>query len=269
MRQTFASFLSRFTSIFVFILFGIFVLTPITTFAGNGRSCWACNWYPIITIGAGGISSSKLARSQSFQIVNPIVDSFYYYTPNQGTQTNGILDGFIGFEWRLGTKAGLMLQGGLGYDQAASFTVKGSLIQGADVGSEDKFTYQYNVILRQLLLEGKLLASFASYYHPYLFAGVGAAFDSASNFSTNVPYYLTLTRAYSSNNSTEFSYSVGFGIDMDLDAIFRIGIGYRFADYGNISLGKAVIDTTPVSGTLSQSNVYTNEILAQLTCNLS
>jgi hypothetical protein len=39
----------------------------------------------------------------------------------------------------------------------------------------------------------------------------------------------------------------------------------KFADFGQVKLGNASIDTTSVSGTLSQTHLYASEILAQLT----
>ena len=45
----------------------------------------------------------------------------------------------------------------------------------------------------------------------------------------------------------------------------RLGVGYRFASLGKAQLGSALIDVTPVAGTFSQSHLYTNEALVQLT----
>lgn len=269
MQTFFAPIKTRFCYplLFLILSYVLLFLSPIAYAAP--RSCWACNWSPVLAVGAGYLSTSKLAQSQSFPIVNPITDEFFNYTPNQSSLTNGIADIFLGIEWRLGSCDQWALQLGLGYDQAASFTVKGSLVQGADVPSEDTFSYQYNVTLRQLLVEGKFLFTVATWYHPYLFGGIGAAFNSASGFSTTVPPFLTFTRNYASNTNTVFSYAVGFGLDYDIDAVFRIGVGYRFSDFGKVSLGSATIDTTSVSGTLSQSHIYTNEVLAQITCNFS
>lgn len=225
-----------------------------------GYSCWR----PVIALGAGYLSPTNLGVSQNFPIQNPVTDSFYDYAPNHAAETNGLVDGFIGVEWGL-TQSGALLQLGLGYNQAAEFTVKGTLTQGADVHSQAVFRYSYDVTLMQLLLEGKLLMTIAEIYHPYLFGGAGLSFVKGSSYSTSVPPFLTFTRMYANNTNTNFSYSVGAGLDIELDSTFRIGVGYRFSDYGSLKLGNAVIDTTQVSGTLSQSHIYTNEILAQVT----
>lgn len=229
------------------------------------RPCATACWRPVIAIGAGVINATQLGESQYFPIENTVTDSFYRYSPNNSQKTQGIGDAFLGIEWGLGqTSAALQL--GIGYAQTLSpMTVKGTLVQGADVASQSTFQYQYDVTIRQLLLEGKLLGTIACYYHPYIFAGAGSAFNRTSSFSTTVPPFLTFTRQYTSNTATTFTYAVGFGVDMDIDQVFRIGIGYRYSEFGKLDLGNANIDGTPVSGTLTQSNIYTNEVLMQIT----
>jgi hypothetical protein len=52
---------------------------------------------------------------------------------------------------------------------------------------------------------------------------------------------------------------------VDFPCNSRIGIGYRFTDLGKVHLGRGVIDTTQIPGTLQQSHFYNHEILVQLT----
>jgi len=58
---------------------------------------------------------------------------------------------------------------------------------------------------------------------------------------------------------------VGTGVDVDIIDHLRLGLGYRFTDFGAADLGNASYNGAPVSGTLTQSNLYANEFLAQLT----
>ncbi|MEO7049215.1 MAG: outer membrane beta-barrel protein [Ferruginibacter sp.] len=157
------------------------------------------------------------------------------------------------------------MQTGLGYDQASNFEAKGSLAQGADAQSEDQYSYHYSVLARQVLVEGKLLYRFRERYFPYFLLGLGTAFNKASSYGTNVPPFSTFTRQYQNNTQTSFSYAIGLGVDVDVINHLRLGIGYRFADFGQVQLGKSTIDTTSVGGTLTQTHLYANEILAQLT----
>lgn len=220
-------------------------------------------WRSVIAIGGGAYFTSNTGESQTFPIQDPDTDEFYEYAPTHNSQTAGLYNAFVGVEWRL--LPNWLLQTGFDYNQTSSLYTNGVVTQGADVQSEDIYNYHYNIVTRQLLLAGKLLYTLKQRYHPYVLVGLGAAFNQASNYSTNVPPFLTFTRMYQDNNNTSFSYAAGVGVDVDLTDNLRFGIGYRYADLGQVKLGAANIDVNSVSGTLSQSNLYANQLLAQLT----
>jgi opacity protein-like surface antigen len=250
-----------------FSAIAILVITPYS-FA-QGKESWISSCYntslchTVASIGGGIAIASNVGRSQTFPIVNPVTDEFFIYTANRPTQTVGAFDGFLGTEWTFHPKWALQL--GLGFNQAWNFRAKGSLLQGADTQSADQYSYHYDILTRQLLIESKLLYLYKQHYHPYVLLGLGAAFNKATDYGTNVPPFLTFTRQYQNNTQTSFTYNVGAGIDVDILDHLRLGLGYRFADFGQIKLGNASIDKTSVSGTLSQTHLYASEILAQLT----
>jgi opacity protein-like surface antigen len=220
-------------------------------------------WRAVVSVGAGAALSSDVGKSKTFPIVNPVTDEFYVYSANTRNQTVSVFDSFVGAEWAFHPNWSLQL--GLGYNQAWNIDAKGSLLQGADSQSADQYSYHYSVLTRQLLAESKLLYRFRERYRPYALLGLGAAFNDASDYGTNVPPFSSFTRQYQNNTQTSFSYVLGLGVDVDVTNHLRLGIGYRFADFGQVKLGKSTIDTTSVDGTLSQTHLYTNEILAQLT----
>lgn len=230
------------------------------SFALKGKNI---TWRPIVSIGAGASISSKVGESNTFPIQNPDSDELYEYSTHKVTQSSSLLDGFLGAECNLFPKWALQI--GADYNQAASFNAQGTLTQGADVQSQDIYHYNYRIISKQLLLEGKLLYTAHEKYHPYLLVGIGSAFNRAYNYYTNVPPFIAFTRMYQNKSTSSFSYAIGVGIDIDITSHMRVGGGYRFADLGKTKLGNAVIDTTPVNGTLTQNNLYTNEVLAQIT----
>jgi opacity protein-like surface antigen len=220
-------------------------------------------WHAVISLGSGAAITSSIGSSQTFPIANPVVDQFYIYTNNRPAQTGGLLDSFVGVEWAF--HSNWAMQMGLSYNQTWDFKAQGSLLQGADAQSVDQYSYQYSIITRQLLAESKLLYRFKERYLPYVLLGLGAAFNTASNYTTTVPPFLTFTRQYNNNTQTSFSYALGMGMDVQMIDNFRFGLGYRFADLGRIKLGKAIIDTNNAGGTLSQSHLYAHEVLAQIT----
>ncbi len=220
-------------------------------------------WHPIFSLGAGASISSNVGESKNFPIQNPMTDEFYNYSANHSSQTSPFIDLYLAAEWNLDPY--WMFQGGVAYNQTSPFAAKGTFLQGADIESSDSYTYQYGILSRRLLLDGKLLYLIKEHFHAYVLVGFGAAFNDAYSYSTDVPPFLTFTRTYSNHSTTAFSYEMGGGVDADITDQLRLGIGYRFADLGKAQLGSATIDSTSVSGTLSQSHLYTNELLAQMT----
>jgi opacity protein-like surface antigen len=247
------------------ILVGTISLFSMMQDASASLSSWwqQKTWHPIVAVGGGSSTSSDIGESKYFPIIDPVTDQFFSYRANNSSQTTGVFNGFLGAEWMI--RPQWSVQAGLEYNQVAPFSYKGNLIQGADIESSDAFTYSYGSMTRQLFAEGKLLYNFRQCYHPYVLLGLGAAFNKAYGFSTSVPADLTFTRIYQNNTNTSFSYTAGLGIDADITSHFRVGFGYRFTDLGKVQLGRATIDAIPVSGTLSQSNLYANQAIAQLT----
>lgn len=94
--------------------------------------------------------------------------------------------------------------------------------------------------------------------------GLGTSYNTSSHWRTDVPT-TKFTRAYYDNTQSSFSYAIGTGIDFALDKHFRLGIGYRFTDFGQSTLGQGRINAISVTGALSQNHLYANELLGQVT----
>lgn len=224
----------------------------------------ACQLNLVLSLGVGGAFSSDLDKSRTFTILNPATDEFYIYKSNNSNQSHWLVDAFAGVEWQACPLYAVQL--GLGYNQTWNFEENGTFLQGADVQSQDEFNYHFNIKTSQVLAEGKFLYHDNKwFFHPYLTAGLGAAFNEVSDYTTNVPPFLTFTRVYEDHTETSFSYMVGIGIDFDVFENFRLGVGYRFTDLGAVKLGGARINTTTVNGSLGQNHFYVNQVLAQIT----
>lgn len=243
-----------------FISISIILLISSHAYAKSNNKTWK----PIITLGGGTATNSRgFGDSNNFPIQDVTSDQYYNYAGTKRTQTSALMEGFVGLELPICSR--WFMQIGLDYDQQSPFSAKGTFVQGADSESQDSYTYGYGVLARQLLVEAKFLYTYKKYFHPYGLLGMGASFNKAYNYYTNVPVDLTFTRMYADNTTSSFSYAVGLGVDVDIFTHIRAGIGYRFADLGKAKLGSAMIDTTAVSGTLTQSHIYANIFLAQIT----
>lgn len=236
------------------------LISPAATFAGSFFD--ANLWHPVLGGESGVAIISDAGKSQSFPIQDPAVDQFYTYSAKHKTKTPVIYGGYLGAEWQGYPNFGIQFD--VNYTQSSSFSVSGTLTQGVDVQSEDSYTYKYKMRIRQLLTEGKF-QYVLKWFRPYALIGLGASFNVANNYSTNVPTSLAFTRMYKSHSSASFSYAVGAGMDFDIVKCLRIGVGYRFTDLGKVSLGSANIDGVSVSGTLSQPHIYANEVSGKLT----
>ena len=220
-------------------------------------------WQPVAAVGGGVAIVTNAGRSQNFPIVNPAQDQFYNYSASNATKTSGMFDGFLGIELNLFSD--WAVQFGVDYNVAKSFSANGALLQGADLQSADLYTYQYQLFAQQVLAESKILYTYKERFHPYFVGGLGAGFVNATNYNTNVPPSLTFTQQYANNANTSFSWAVGGGIDVDVMPHLRLGVGYRYADFGAANLGAATINGVSVPGTLTQSNFYENQVIGQLT----
>ena len=156
------------------------------------------------------------------------------------------------------------MQLGIGYYEPTTFKAKGYVTQGADVETENQYAYSYSVQSHQLLAEAKLLYNNWNQYHPYLSAGIGGAWNNAKRFNVNIePPFTTYSNQFSNHSSSSFSYAVGLGIDMNFSKKTRLGIGYRFTDFGSASTGPSMIDDVQTTYALSQSHLYVNALVAQ------
>jgi opacity protein-like surface antigen len=230
----------------------------------NGFNEWLDRGnHPVIAVGTGGYLTTNSGYSQDFPIQDPITDSFYNYSVNRSTQAAAFISFFLGDEWLIADRYWAM-QAGLEFSETSALHVDGNLTQGAEVVSENNYTYNYDVRIRQLLIDAKILFTCHQIFHPYIFAGLGPSFNEASDYTTTVPPDLTFTQEYKSRSTTSFSWALGFGVDVDIHDKVRLGLGYRFTNLGQVSLGSASIDGIPVPGTLTQNHLYANELIAQL-----
>jgi hypothetical protein len=245
------------------LIFFALIFVSVETIADGILTQPSTRWPLIIGIGGGFSRTTNLGEATTFPILNPITDEFYSYTPTQRNETKGLFEAFVGTEYPI--FANWLLQGGIAYAQQGSYTVSGTYLQGPDIASTDQYNYQFKVRTRQVLLQTKWMYPIRGRYFPYLLAGLGASFNKASNFSNTAPPSLTFSRTYADNTTSGLAYRLGIGMDIALMQQLRLGIAYRFANLGKVSLGSATIQQTAVGGTLDQANTYANEALLQLT----
>lgn len=213
----------------------------------------------------------------------------FTYKPDEKMSTSRLSGVFIGFESRV--RPSLAFQYGIEYSQATAFLVSGTLNEAFSNGEEPEKTYQqaykyhYKVQSQRLLFEGKLIGTATQNTHLYLLFGMGSGINTSSDYQQTVNYQQTSdtaptihkidsTTAYGDSRNTTVVYVAGAGIEYDLAAHWRIGLGYRFINLGQTALGKSRWpDLDPDSSSppnpylepgLTITKFYSHEFSAQL-----
>ena len=188
------------------------------------------------------------------------------YQRQRNTKLNGSIGVSLGTELPLISKVLISTwQPTLSYYQGL-FNINGILSQrlGAVIQGYD---YEYVVDASQVMFDNKVLITGTNKYHPYGSVGLGASFNLARAYRAH-PLDQTFARSpvFSNNRTSAFSYSLGLGLDIDYSSNLAFGLGYRYVDYGLVSLNTSPVQNT--SAKLKLNNLTTNQLIAELTVRL-
>ena len=214
-------------------------------------------FHPVVTLSSGfanaNVYSSKWIMFGSYP-------NSYIGTNHYDTETDMGL--FIGGETAF--LQNWAWQFGVSYFQNSSFNESGNVYEFADP-AYNNLTYQYQMQSHRVSFDTKISRAFCKVWHPYVSASLGEAFNRAYAY-TESPVTSAdepMIQPFGNHSTRSFTYSVGFGVDVNITEHLRLGAGYRFADLGNASL-----DVTPLqtgTNTISNTHLHTNELLAQIT----
>lgn len=123
--------------------------------------------------------------------------------------------------------------------------------------------YAYNVNHTHLALKAKVLAEPDDIISPYVSGSLGVGFNHAYDFYVKPMNANGTSVLFQSNTTTAFTYTLGAGIQTDLNAAWQIGVGYEFADWGTSGLGRAAVQT--LGDGLQLNHLYSNELQLNLT----
>jgi opacity protein-like surface antigen len=210
------------------------------------------------TISLGPTWNGNGGESQTFYLA-PETEKTYA----AGNSTNIMVDGelFLGLQKPLFHQ----LQGQLGFALAMAGNAKLSGNIWDDASPQfNNYTYQYKVMHTHVALKGKLLVDRGYWLIPWVSASAGVGFNRASDFS-NVPtiFEAVPNANFSSHTTTSYTYTIGAGVQKQLNKCWQIGMGYEFADWGKSELGRANGQT--MNSGLKLDHLYTNGILFNIT----
>lgn len=243
----------------IIVFISIFSLQPAFTAPVKNNDGQNINFQqkPVFALMAGA-SISQPGQSQTMA---PLDLCRYTYQPSHNETTDMLWGGFIGSKVKRDQK--WLILTGLSYYQPNSLATKGTLTQGADAASSDSYNYSYKIQSQQLLIEGRFYWIDKQVLQPFVTLGLGAAFNKVSNYYTNVSPFLAFTPEFSNHSQTNFTYAIGAGIDIPINTLFNLGLGYRFTDLGAANTGRSQVDLIPIANSLQQSHLYANQVFAQ------
>ena len=226
--------------------------TPLIEASTTGK----VHWVTTLNIGA---ALAQPGKNQTLQATS----SANNYINDGKLQTNLATGAFVGLDFPLSPMFNYQL--GLAYNYILPYALKGE-IQQLSEAQFTGFNYDYKIQSQQLFLESKLVFNAVHHLHPYFSFGVGSALNKAYDFSvTALDDRVPVDPGpgiFTDHSMTQFAYTVGLGMDVDVTKHVRIGGGYRFANLGKADLGAAP-DFSSNKG-LSTS-LLTHEILINAT----
>jgi|GEM_PF-5064767 len=235
------------------LLLFLTALTPFISHAATTR--------PIVSLAYGVDYIHLPSLQKDISLEAPFQDT--YISPSQ-TLHGPVVGIFLGLESALPWD--LLGQVGLGYYRPQILTVQGTILQFGNPDYNNK-SYQENIQTQQALIEFKLLSTIQTRFplHPYIVAGVGESINKSYGYTETplAPYVVVNTDTFANRTLHSFIYTVGLGIDVDVTAHVRLGVGYR-----QIELGAAKLGTMPNqadTNVLSYNTLQTSEILFNFT----
>ncbi len=233
----------------VFLSYVCMACVPLMSFA---------DFKPIMSLSLGS-DRTNVYSTKSITLIPPFQNA---YIGTNHYDTEAVIGLFLGAETFFSQNWAWQL--GLSYFQSSVFTENGNVYQFSDPAFNN-LTYQYNIQSRRIYLETKVSPVWRQIWHPYLSLGAGEAFNKAYAYietpvsSENLP----MAQPFAGHTTQSFTYLGGIGMDIDMGKNVRMGVGYRFVNLGNASLGMTPLQSSV--NTISNSHLYTNEFLLQLT----
>lgn len=123
----------------------------------------------------------------------------------------------------------------------------------------DVIHYRYQVSHVRAEFKGKLIAAGYRLAQPYLSASAGVGFNHAHDYIPVSSDTILYPPSYFDSRSTvAFSYTLGAGLQRNLNQNWQVGVGYEFADWGKNYLGG---DDYLLGQGPGSAHLYTHELV--------
>jgi len=253
----------------IFVMANALLVSSVATAGDMGSISSTQAFHPVVALQGGYLSINAGSKTQRF--IGTDSDIFTYN--NSGNKKDaGFIGVFLGTEHTIPLipRPGFFMQAGVDYNYFVKSGIKGINTVGIEPQTETTYRYNYNFQTQQILGTLRLFATTYERFHPYGEIGLGAAFNHAGQYkaTTTETGSINLTPLFATQNQTQFSYSLGLGVETQLYTKIRVGLGYRYSNFGSSSLGDGKVTfnnyQSPVPFTLGSSNTYANQLIARI-----
>ena len=208
---------------------------------------------PIVATLSVGPAWYNAGETQTFYLLPGVEKT---YDANKQTRDLATGEFFLGIQRQLNER----FQGQLGFavETTSNAKLTGSIWEYADP-EFDNYIYSYKVNHTSVAVKGKILADVHKPVTPYISGSLGVGFNYAHAFERTAVVLGEIPHPpFASNRETAFTYTVGIGVQRELNKNWQVGIGYEFADWGQSHLDRFAGQTLNTG--LSLNHLYTNEL---------
>ncbi|MGC1182088.1 outer membrane protein [Legionella sp.] len=123
------------------------------------------------------------------------------------------------------------------------------------------YRYNWNLTANLLLASAKLNLLEYKKFSPYVNVGIGSSFNRTSNYKEKALTDVTprFSPQFSKFSTSEFSYVIGIGVDLQFMSQLILSVGYNYQNLGQISSGPGKEIWSNQS--LNPGSYHSNEVL--------
>jgi opacity protein-like surface antigen len=218
------------------LLMGIGLAWGVTGFAFSARPYVGIEWgSDLITLGN---SSPAISYHNNY-----LTDTYPLDNVHLSTTSLSLHGGFVLPQ----SRPDWMILLGLGWYKSLGATTANGIVNETASGGSTKalYNYSFSVCTQRLMLESQVQWQLTPHWAPYAEAGLGAAWNSASNYQEVATEGFVTSSAFSNLTTNNLAYQAGLGLRYafqltqnqknNLDD--HVSVGYRYVNTGNVSFG--------------------------------
>ena len=156
----------------------------------------------------------------------------------KSTHNSEILSGAFGYRWYRQQRWFPYLFLNANYAFVFPTTINGRIVQFS-LPQYNNFAFQYDIQRQTVLAIAK--GTLFDYHHllPFVSFGAGVTLNRIQHYQevADIGIYPRISPAYANHTNTQFSYSLGVGVDYALSHRFWLGVQYQYGHYGTANSG--------------------------------